>query len=335
METLMFENSYWLVLLLIFPVLWKFNKSKYYAKVSSSFFMSSKKMNVGKILSYFIILYLFLASIGISIQYENALFSQEKRHYILVNDGSLSMVSAELTEPLLRANYIFLDLLKTSNFPDTVGSIVFSDNAFIVSYLLDDVDFTIEKLKRVKWDQYPLNLGTSVENALWTSFLISMKKYPDKLNLSELKNGLSGKGIDADLSHIPVLKFKEYLKGTCLILFTDGYFSPNPLSKSGLSPIKIMDMLRKVGVIVYIIDLEPPNVQLIESGFVGYVKDTGGDMIYAKQQSLSDVYKKIFEIESAPRYTKRIERSSLSQIFGISALICFTIWYIIKTQTSV
>lgn len=334
----MIDNPYWLVLLVFIPLLYLFRRNRYYVKISSLSFLSVKKLNANRIFAYLTFIYLLLASLDLSITQDEMVYAQENRSYILINDGSASMIS--LTDSLVDANKSFLELLRHSSKPDTVGSVVFSDNAFIVSYPLDDVDFTKNKLERIVWSVPPLNLGTNIENALWISFLASIKDFSDfdKINLSELRNGMLGAGGQSNLTSIKEYKnaLSEYLRGTCFILFTDGYFSPVPWRPLGMSTLKIVDMCQKLGIVVYVIDLEPIAAQLKSTGFLDSIKKTGGDVFYAKKDTLDQAYKKIFEIESAPRYTKQLLKQYLSTIFGYFALTYMAIFFIFyKTNTSI
>lgn len=334
------EHSYWLFLVVLVPLFFILRKPKYYVKISSIVYSGVKsKFNYGKAFNYIACASLFCAAVGICFSGYYTEYASPKRSYTLINDGSMSMVFGSLVEPLMDANEKFLDLLKEKKREDLVGFVVFSDNAFVVSYLIDDTDFIVEKMNDINWEKPPLAGGTQVEKALWTGVKVAFKNTGLlDADLEIMHKGCLGAGVTADISKLKnkVSSISEMARGNCLVLFTDGYFNPTAMNRSDLSAVKVVDLCKNFGITVYIIDLMPISGIMGSSGFLKAVKDTGGDFLVVKPKNLAEAYKKIFEIESAYKNTKVWHKKSFSQHFALLALVMICAAFLVnKNITSV
>lgn len=208
---------------------------------------------------------------------------QPVHKFVLINDGSGSMVDAHeergvgsCLDPVYKGNKALLDMLDKRNdgSRDLVGAIVFSDDSFVVSYLVDEPQFVAKKLSYVDYRFPPLNMGTQLENALWAGIdmILSNDKDPDE-DLGKLSRKMFGAGDDYKRDEIQTVldKYRGIAQHSCIIIFTDGVFDNPQGTPFRMSVYKQLRLCKDLGIKVYVI-----SVASIDNLVQRYTKDTGG-----------------------------------------------------------
>jgi hypothetical protein len=262
---------------------------------------------------------------------------QAVHKYVMINDASGSMVDVSKERGVGQSlgaieagNEALLDLLSKRNdgSKDFVGATVFTDNSYVVSYMVDDPKIVRQKLLQVNYSLPPLNGGTLMDKALWGGIEL-VANHDDNLTDDELKlmtNRMSGRGLtfkkDSEIDRI-VQKCLPLTKGTSLIIFTDGVFS-NPLGGPlQMSAFKLLQLCQELKIRVYII-----SVEQIEPSMLKAIKETGGQGIVRKsfeKEAFREIYSDIVNSQSQETVVvERDMRQSLGTWFGLVAgiLLC-------------
>lgn len=215
---------------------------------------------------------------------------QPVNKYVLLNDGSGSMVDANKErgiglrlDVLAKANKSFLNLLdkRSDGSKDLVGAIVFSTDAYVVSYLVDDPQFVFKKLDMINYQVSPLGGATNINLAIWAGLemLIFGSSDPDG-EFNTVRSQMFGAGHDYKRSDVLLAKYKAKAEHSCLIIFTDGDFVDPHGGPKHMSIYKQLRLCKDIGVKVYVI-----SVEYIDPYVLKYTKDTGG---YAQSFSSFD-----------------------------------------------
>jgi len=233
--------------------------------------------------------------------------------YLVINDGSGSMIDhihprgvGERINALLAGNKTFLDateaMSRPSNEKDAVGVILFSSDAFILSYPDTNYDNLWLKLNKINWRNRPLGLGTEINKALWVAIQATIQRNQQvggesftSEELADLQHRVSDGGRRLNLS--PALQQKielvaEEVVGTSFIVFTDGEFNLDPYShyySSQLSAAKNLLLCQRLGIRVYLIAAEIKNQDVIP-----LIKKTGGSFYYLKKAKDADLLQKAY-----------------------------------------
>lgn len=203
--------------------------------------------------------------------------------YILINDGSGSMVEIKRDrgvgrrlDLLYKGNKALLDMLDKRNdgSKDLVGAIVFSNDAFVVSYMVDEPQFVAKKLSYVDYRYPPMNQGTQLENALWAGIemiLSNEKEIDDDLN--KVNSRMYGVGFDYEKKDVQSIleKYRPIAQHSCVVIFTDGEFDNPAGTKNRMSVYKQLRLCKDLGIKVYVI-----SVETVDNFVERYTKDTGG-----------------------------------------------------------
>lgn len=226
---------------------------------------------------------------------------QPVHKYILINDGSGSMVDprkergvGKRLDPVYKGNKALLDMLdkRKDGSRDLVGAIVFSNDAFVVSYMVDEPQFVAKKLSFVNYNAPPMALGTQLENALWAGIdmiLSNEKETSSDLNSIRLKMF----GVDTDYKKEDIQttleKYRLIAQHSCVIIFTDGEFDQPQGSPNRMSVYKQLRLCKDLGIKVYVI-----SVETIDSFVQRYTKDTGGFSVIFRDFD-EDKFRKAYE----------------------------------------
>lgn len=254
--------------------------------------------------------------------------------YVLVNDGSGSMVNAqkengigsELTA-LISGNDKLFDCLgrRSDGSKDLVGAVIFSDDAFIVSGLIDDPQFIQKKLRRIDYRLPPLAQGTDIESGLFTAvdMLLSHNDVVNQDEMYKLQLKLYGQDnkVKVDDFIESLIAKKDKFTGSSVIIFTDGLFNAVGNQRK-MSSFKIIDFCRLVGIRVYFISIFDLDKTLIQ-----FCKNTGGRGEIVKgydQKKLEEIYNDIATSQANEYVVKEqnVDRS-LADIFG-----CIGVWLV-------
>lgn len=274
-----------------------------------------------------------LAAIGVVWQTKEVARVFLAHKYVLVNDGSGSMVDntkengigKELTS-VLSGNDKLFDFLGKRNdgTKDLVGAIVFSNDAFVVSNLCDDPKLVQKKLKRIDYRAEPMNGGTDIESGLWAGLDVILS-YKDVIKQDQLNHlQLRCYGVEHQPKLDPMLEAiiakKESFNGSSIIIFTDGIFDPKGRPDK-MSSYKIINFCKLVGIRVYFISIFD-----LDKDIIRYCKETGGrgDIIkggYDKRQ-LEIIYEEIVTSQASEYEVKeQVKDQSFSYIFGTLGLV--------------
>ena len=325
----MIQNPYSLLLLLLFPVYFYFrNRVKFYFRHACLENLSGRTTNTLFKWQYFMLLGAFFITLAAA----NFVFSMTDRikvyqvhKYVLVNDGSGSMVDSQKENgvghqltAILSGNDKLFELLgnRGDGSKDLVGAIVFSNNAFIVSGLTDDPRFVQQKLKRIDYRAEPLAMGTDIEAGLWggVEMLLSHNHVVNEDDLIKLQFKFYGQETRVKSDDLIESINKEKIAGGSIIIFTDGVFNPHG-SQNKMSSYKLIDFCKMMGIRVYFI-----SVYDLDSELVRFCKETGGrgDIIKGfDRKKLEAIYNEIV-VSQANEYVvkEQIVDRSLSEIFG-------------------
>lgn len=359
-----FEHPWFLLLLILFFLNQFFRKSKYFLKHADiqSLVNSTKKSRWGSVLAAspsFLkelgCLLLILAAADYGLYYQENWKKTIIHKYVLLDDGSSSMVDAtkpkgigqELTD-LLEGNDRFLKALEELKRPDQsrdlVSAMVFSDDPYIVCYLTEDYDFVRKKLSYVDWRQSPLNSGTEIDKAFWVGLKLILKNNYDKGGafFSEdefvsLETRLKGQDRILNLDQLPETKrkveqIKKEIRGSSLVAFTDGFiiFDGDQLR---MSVPKILSFLKELGVRAYLI-----SVERISLDFLKYIQATGGRGIIIRSldlEKITSAYKEIVDLEAGEFLTiNRRLKKSYSHWLAMAGLALLTIYSVLRNTVS-
>lgn len=329
----MIHNPYLLLLLLVFPAYFLIRKRvKFYFRHAYIDNLSSNTARETISWRYAIFLgmfFLILAASNIVLKTKESVRSYQVHKYVLVNDGSGSMVNVakengigrELNAVLAGNDKLF-DFLgnRKDGSKDLVGAIVFSNDAFTVSNLTDDPKFVQKKLKRIDYRVSPLAAGTDIEAGLWASLEMLLASNVDQDELDHLQFKCFGieNEIKLDDKLNLIVDKKDKLAGSSVIIFTDGIFNPYG-NKSKLSSFKIIDFCRLIGVRVYFISLFDLDKKLIS-----FCKATGGrgEVVAGyDQKRLEEIYDDIVKSQANEYVVKETTVDhALSDFFGIAGL---------------
>ncbi len=329
----MIHNPYSLLLLLAFPLYWLLRKRiRFYFRHA---YIDNLSGNAAReIISWRYAIFLgsfllILAACNIVLKTKESVRTYQVHKYVLVNDGSGSMVDVpkengigkQLTA-VLSGNDKLLDFLgnRKDGSKDLVGAIIFSDDAFTVSNLSDDPKFVQKKLKRIDYRLSPLARGTDIESGLWASLemLLSTDINQDELNNLQSRFYGIDKNVKLDDRTSLLLEKKDKFAGSSIIIFTDGIFYPHG-NNTKMSSFKIIDFCKLIGIRVYFISLFD-----LDKGLIDYCRATGGRgeiVIGYDKKRLEEIYDDIVKSQSNEYVVKETTVDhSLSDYFGIAGL---------------
>ena len=349
----MFDSPLWLALLIVpFVLLFYFNRRYYLRHSNVSTLKEKQRINVAGMVSKYCFwlgwVCLVLAAGNFTLGFVKKHKTALTHNYVLINDGSGSMLGqrdsndpldfGESIESLISANNKFLSLVKENEkIKNYVGSIVFSNDPFVVSPLVEDPDFVFSKLRSINWRSPPLGSGTEMNKAIWSGIMMVLKKNKDQggsfyseEDLFKLEARLNGRTKSLNLNDRELLsktkKLKNELKGSCLIVFTDGYVTldGDPHRKSTL---KVLLLCKELDIKTYLI-----SVQVVNNELRSYIEKTDGQAIVIKsinRDKLEKVYVEILSRESKESLVvDQVVKKSYSNILGFVSmvfLLCSTI----------
>jgi hypothetical protein len=278
--------------------------------------------------------------------YTEQIRKQATHRYVLINDGSGSMiqentfrgVGVALTT-VESANEAFLQLLskRSDGAKDLVGAIVFSNDAFIVSYMVDDPLFVGRALKTVDYSEYPLRQGTEQEKAFWAALEMLLTHTKDLGDdIISLRRRMYGTGVeyekDAWTKKI-VAEYSQLVKGSSIIMFTDGEFDSPYGSKLQMSSYKIINLCRDLGVRIYIV-----SVARVDPLLERCVKRTGGVAKVFRnynQRLFNKTYEDIVRGDALEQmFVDQQARRTFGTIIGAAALLPLFVGLLLRLTTS-
>ncbi|MFH1759070.1 MAG: vWA domain-containing protein [Patescibacteria group bacterium] len=327
------------------------------------------RISFKKLLPYFLfapaITLLIMAAADFSIGTQKKFKKYLVHNYILIDDSSGSMTNAgghydeekdewvqnkisENIASLIAGNKALLEELKQapreSNERDLVGVVVFSNDAFVVSYPTSDYDNLAKKIDLVSWNQSPLGGGTEVEDALWVAITMIVKR-----------NGRAGGAcfIEGELDSLdrrmkgqagPLVLTKELerkagliaqeINGTAFVIFTDGEFYDYGERADQLSTTKLLQFCQRLGIRVYLIstNIAHTNITLL-------IRKTGGRVEFIKSvrdtEKLKGIYADIAQ-QQAHEYVveDKEEKKSLHLFLGIPGFCLLFLWLLVRNTVS-
>jgi hypothetical protein len=270
---------------------------------------------------------------------------QPVHKYVLINDGSGSMVDGQAERGmgqrltvLNKGNKALLNMLdkRSDGSRDMVGAVVFSTDAFVISYMVDDPKFVGKKLDLIEYRQPPLSQGTDVDKAIWSGLemLIANTEEPGD-DLYALQSRMYGQGhryAADEISKAAVEKYKPKTEHSCLIVFTDGEFAMPEGHHHRMSVFKLLHLCKDLGVRVYVV-----SVETVDPFVLRYVTDTGGYAQVFKdfdEQKFEKAYESIVQSQTKDEIVveQRVNRS-LAPYFGLAALSCLFIGSLLRLTT--
>jgi hypothetical protein len=328
-----FEHPYFLSIFLLAAAFLLFRKRKYFLKHASvSNLSKTKKYNSVMVLNCFGWTALVIAASGLTWGEILPVSKKLAHKYVLVNDASGSMIEGEADGrgPKLiaveRGNSALLKMLskREDGSIDKVGAMVFSNDAYIVSYIVDDPEFVQQKLNSVNYRLPPLGGGTNVDKALWSSIGLFLKdaKQLSEEQLFAIGNLMYGTGgfEPTETAQQIIERFKPFTVGCSVVIFTDGMFFPDG-NESMMSTYKLLQLSKRLGIRVYLISVETIDRLVFEA-----LLETGGTGIVLKGfdvEALEKVYADIVKSQSHEEFvTEESIKRSLSFWFGSFALTC-------------
>jgi len=227
---------------------------------------------------------LIIAASGMSWGFTQPVRKQQVHKYVLVNDGSGSMVDGnklqgrgKQLDTVHKGNQAFLNMLaqRDDGSKDVVGAVVFSNDAYIVSYLVDDPAFVEKKLSFIDYRLPPLAGGTLSDRSLWCAVEMLMrdgKKASDEdmLAMQLTMYGPEEKYKRTEKMEELVKKYQPIVEGGNIVIFTDGIFQPWGNAQM-MSTFKLLDLCKDLRIKVYLISVETIDPLLFAS-----MKETGG-----------------------------------------------------------
>lgn len=340
----MIQSPYFLLLLLLFPVYFYFiNRVKFYFRHAYLRHLESKSRNRQGIWQYFILFGCFclvLAACNIVQKTRDLVKAYQVHKYVLVNDGSGSMVNslkengigAELTA-VLSGNDKLFDFLgkREDGSKDLIGAVIFSNDAFTISGLTDDPEFVRKKLKRIDYRLPPLAQGTNIESGLWAGLEMLLSQDANQEELDHLQRRLYGYEDHVKIDDVleSIIAKKDKFVGSSIIIFTDGEFQATGDDRK-MSSFKIVDFCRLVGIRVYFI-----SIFTLDRNLIRFCKDTGGRGEVVKgydKKRLEEIYDDI-AVSQANEYSikeQNVDRS-FSELFGIIGLVFVSLGLFVHT----
>ena len=332
----MFEKPYFLLLLLL-PMIFIFYKyHRYYLRHAYVKSLTQSRPTKQYIYFQFICtsigwLLLVLSAADFVWGTDVIIKKQPIHKYVLINDGSGSMVEINKIRGLgkrlasvHKGNEALLDMLDKRNdgSRDLVGAIVFSTDAFVVSYMVDEPSFVNKKLATIDYRLQPLNSGTVLDRALWSgiNMILSNEKDPDD-DLKMLYLLMFGMGHDykRDSVETVIEKYRSIAEHSCIIIFTDGEFDSPGGFRGRMSVYKQLHLCKDLGIKVYVISVESVD-QYVQM----YIKDTGGFYIIFRdfdESKFRQAYESI--VESQAKEEIAIEERVVKSFASSLALIAF------------
>lgn len=347
----MFKQPLFLLLFVLVPLFLWFRHQRYFLRHSYVDSLSqvtgvSRWRAIKSVCFYLALICFILAAADPQFQVTEQKHTLLVHKYVLINDGSGSMVDGNKDRGIGRAlgtvqkgNEAFLKLLdqRDDGSKDLVGAVVFANDAYVVSHLVDDPVFVAKKLSYVNYRSPPMALGTQLEKALWAGvFLVMNVNKGTELSddMKRLQVRMYGAGLkikqDAFVKKV-VDENKERAKGASLVVFTDGEFSSPEGAQHLMSCYKIMDFCKLVGIRVYVISVE----QLQDLVMIS-CKETGGNGVVIKEynqarfdQAYTDIVK-----SQVNEYvvTERVADRSLAMWLATGGL-CFFLVNLVLANT--
>lgn len=342
----MIQHPYLLLLLLFFPVYFYFkNRVRFYfrhACLQNLQGLADETLLKWQYFMLFGVFFATLAACNITWKMMETTKVYQVHKYVLVNDGSGSMINfqkengigVELTAVLAGNDKLFEFLGKRKDGSrDLVGAVVFSNDAFVVAGLTDDPQFVQKKLKRIDYRLDPMAKGTDIESGLWAGLemLLSHNDVVDQYELYKLQFKFYGQENQVKIDDFIrlIIERKEKFSGGSIIIFTDGVFNAVG-SKNKMSSFKIIDFCRLAGIRVYFISIFDLDKNLIK-----FCKDTGGRGEIIKgydQKKLEEIYNEIVVSQANEYVVKELSvDNSLSHILGGVALWLILTGFMIHT----
>lgn len=334
----MIEHPYFLFLLLLFPVylyFWKLRKFYFRHPCVANLSSTSSRTwwQYSMLTGAF---FLVIAASNFVWKTKETRQVVRTHKYVLVNDGSGSMVDGrkengigeELTA-VLSGNEKLLSFLgkRADGSKDLVGAIVFSSDAFTVSYLCDDPEFVNKKLLRIDYRVAPMGLGTDIGAGMWAGIdmLLSHDDLLQQEDLDKLQMRFYGKGYELkkdDFIKDIILK-KDKLVGSSIIFFTDGIFAEAAGNSRVMSTYKLINFCKDIGIRIYFI-----SIFELDNLIAKYAKDTGGSGEVVKgydKKRLEQIYEDIATSQAQEYVVKEesVDRS-FTKWFGMVGL-CFVL----------
>lgn len=294
-------------------------------------------------LNIFAITWLVVASANFYFAQQTKKKTLLSHNYVLINDASASMLETDKPrgigkqlKSVIEGNKVFLSFLKNKeDVKDLVGSIVFSNDAYVVSYLVDDPSFVEKKLDAIDYTQPPLAGGTMIDRAAWSGItMILNKNLPRRDDFISLQMKFYGLGdkvkIDNEIQYF--IDNKHKYAGSSLILFTDGIILYPGGAQNFMSVYKLFHFCELLGIRVYFLSVEQIP------GFISkYAEATGGFAIILGNNlsKIKFIYEDIAS-EQANEYsieTKEIDTST-AEILAIGALFAMALSFILSNGYS-
>ena len=351
-----FEHPWLLLLFLLILPLLIFRRPRYFLRHSYlSAISGAKKNSLLPFLKWAGWLLIVLAAIDYGIGYTESYKQLIIHNYVLINDGSGSMVvdfnpngvGKKLTV-LLKANDRFLKTLENLKRPDGgkdfVGVLVFSNDPFVVSHFAEDYDFIRQKLAKVDWRFSPLNGGTEMNKAIWAGVKLILKKNADSKGASfsteelvSLETGFKGNSRDLKLKNLSSITgklpiIKEQITGSSLIAFTDGKFTLDG-SQIWMSIPKLLLFCKEMGIRFYLISVEDIDPVLLK-----YIKLTGGDGMIANNfnvEKINNAYQTIISWEAGEyKIIDRYQKKSYADQLAVAGLTLLLIYIVLRNTMS-
>jgi hypothetical protein len=342
----MIQHPYLLLLLLLFPVYFYFkNRVKFYFRHACLQNLQGFADKTWLKWQHFMlcgVFFITLAACNITWKMMETSKVYQVHKYVLVNDGSGSMISfqkengiGDQLAAVLSGNDKLFEFLgkRKDGSKDLVGAIVFSDDAFVVAGLTDDPQFVQKKLKRIDYRLDPMAKGTDIESGLWAGveMLLSHNDVLDQDELYKLQFKFYGQENKVKIDDFikSVVERKDKFSGGSIIIFTDGVFNAIG-SQRKMSSFKIIDFCKLVGIRVYFISVFDLDKDLIK-----FCKDTGGRGEVIKefdQKKLEEIYNEIVVSQANEYVVKELSVDhSLSDILGGVALWLILTGFMIHT----
>lgn len=359
-----FSHPLFLSLFVLFLGFLIARKSRYFLRHASvAIIVNAQKRNRGRgimaalppFCRYLGFILLILAAADYCGDYEDHYQKNLIHHYVLLNDGSGSMVSGgekngvgERLKALLNGNDKFLATLEKLKRPDGskdwVAAAIFSNDAFVVSYPTEDYNFVREKLRQVDWTMPPLNHGTEIDKAVWLGIKIILKKNSENKGTFYLEDELTrigiytmGGGRQFDLKNLSVLqtktaKIKNEIRGSSLVIFTDAeiLFDGNQFR---MSVAKLFLFCKALGIRAYLI-----SVEQIDADLARYIKETGGDSLVISNissEKITTAYANIVNKEAGEYITvSRRQKKSYAEWLAGTGLALLTVCIMLRNTMS-
>lgn len=351
---MLFEYPCFLILLVLFCWLLYRRDRRYSLRHAYTKSISSPSKfwpRIQTILLYLGLFILILAAANLVIGYEHRVNKRSVHRYVLINDGSGSMVDVgkdrgvgEYLSVVHAGNKSFLDALgrRKDGSKDMVGTVVFSNNAYIVSYIIDDFGHIEKLLNRVDYTLPPLGQGTETDKAIWCGLemlLAQSEDMQDDMKKIKVLMYGGGRAYKKDLVTEETIRVnKPKVEGASLIIFTDGqwfYWG----DRTSMSTYKLLGLCKDLGVRVYLL-----TVEKIDNDVIKYVNDTGGFSLFIDgfdQNKFNKSYTDIVEQQAKEQISvvEKVDRR-LGTYFGyiaLTMLIFGTVvkWTINRTYTEV